>query len=93
MGYVVMASCIGSFLLASTVSPGVVATPDKKREALAAEPGAETGDGASDASDNASAASRSEASPPTGGGGRYDCYPHDGVVFVKGFCQTCRVPK
>lgn len=96
MGYLVMAGCLGSFMLACITSPGVV-RPDRASVAAA------------NAAVDRSKASEGERQKEeeaagrhcAGGGGRIleierrhaDCYPHDGVVFVKGFCNTCRIPK
>lgn len=82
MGYLVMAACLGSFLLACSVSPGVV------RPAIVGAAPA-TADGA--ANDGNGGIAREGVAVATKR--RYECYPHDGVVFVEGFCKTCLISK
>ncbi|CAM9605806.1 unnamed protein product [Ectocarpus fasciculatus] len=79
-----MAACIGSFVLACKVSPGSVRAP-------AAEGASNGRQGAGEAAGEGGGAA---APGQKAGGGRHaGLYPHDGVVFVEGFCKTCRVAK
>lgn len=88
VGYVVMAACLGSFYLACTTSPGVL-RPDKASLArVAAEAGGGGAGGAGDRGAGEAAEAKVEIER------RYaTCYPCDGVVFAKGFCATCKIPK
>ncbi|CBN75224.1 conserved unknown protein [Ectocarpus siliculosus] len=80
-GYLVMAACIGSFVLACNVPPGSVRAPAAEGASNRRRRRAGEGGGAAAPGRNA------------GGGRHAGLYPHDGVVFVEGFCKTCQVAK
>lgn len=85
VGYLVMAACLGSFFLACTVSPGIVGPSRKEGPEAEAREGEGTSINDEDGCESAVDVLKAK--------GRHVCYPYDGVVFVEGFCKTCRVPK
>lgn len=90
IGYAVMAACLGSFYLACSISPGVIKA-DKASLARVAEAAAKAAadDGQSDGAKAGTAVEPVVEIEPR----HAACYPHDGVVFVRGYCKTCRIPK